>query len=133
MCERAFENDDGIPEIHGRLVDSVRVPSFPTVFPPLTLALELEIAPSESGRPFTLEAILLDEDGHRVLTVTGQRHSAQYERPHPGLWFEAIPMPTDLVIKFAGSYRWDILVNGQLLTSERLIFALADPEPMRRY
>lgn len=132
MCEKAFENEQGVPEIHGRLVDSVSVQSFPTPFPPLVLALELEIAPTESGRPFVLEAILVDEDGRRVLSVKGERRSEAIERPHPGLWFEAIPIPADLVVKYAGTYRWDILVNGQLLTSERLIFRLADPKPLVR-
>lgn len=129
MCEDARESDAG-PGIHGRLISSVGVSRFPCYFPPLSLALEFEVAPSETGRPFDLEAILLDEDGKQVFNARAKRELNAIQKPYPGLWFETFKMPDDMIIEKAGHYRWDILVNGQASTSERLTFHLTEATPV---
>lgn len=124
LCESASVDPDGSPIIHGRLVNAFGVERFPTSFPPLTLALELEIQPSEAGREIVVEAVLLDDDGRQVTRVGTRNLVGEFADRRPGLLFEAWPI-RDVTLHHAGDYRWDVLVHGIVLHSEWLRVRLA--------
>jgi hypothetical protein len=122
LCEFETTLHNGNEALIG-LFDSVTVNKFPCPIPPLVVAAELEYEPSEAGRTAAVEVVLLDQDGRRLVTASTDVPLAQTLSAMPGRVWVRVRFGFGEPVEIArpGIYRFDVLVNGNHMASERLI------------
>ncbi|MBI5706575.1 MAG: hypothetical protein HZC36_06260 [Armatimonadetes bacterium] len=123
LCKLVLDlgtNGDGLPVIWG-LVNRMGRAEYPSPFPRTKLAIEVETDIDDAGREGTLTAQLIDEDGRVLWKQDGLFKAAPMGvdgfRPLLAFDFEGYP-----VIPAKGTYRFDVLFEGEVLGSERVVF-----------
>jgi hypothetical protein len=98
---------------------------YPSPLPPMVFGTEIAYEPSESGRTAKVEVVVIDEDGHRVLTITRDVELYPTGDGSEGRAWISHTFGTDEppVIPGPGEYRFDVLVDGHLVAYDRLVFA----------
>lgn len=112
---------------HGKtlvgLFDHITASGYPCPSPPLTVSLEIECEVAEAGRPMQIELVFIDEDGATLVNVGTTGNCPQPLGGWPGRMQLNIPFEGAMMtIPKAGTYRFDVLVNGVHLGFERLLF-----------
>lgn len=93
----------------------------------LALVATIEVEVTETGKPHSLEVVLMDMDGHRIIPEIRDRFEPRIS-PHPA--FHNIIL--DLFIKFpkSGDYAFYVNVDGHELGS--LIFSVTFTQMAKR-
>lgn len=86
--------------------------SFPYVLPQMQLVMSFEASIAEAGRVKKVEIQLIDEDGKKLFTLSGEMAIGQVKS---GELFHAnhIVLFNNVKFKSPGNYRFDIFIDGQ--------------------
>lgn len=128
LADSAVANpQDGKLYILGGGISAIGVQRFPAQHPALSLALGVEFAPSECGRPHTLEVTFLDPDGTPLLPKLTQQFVPQknaVDGTLPTGW-QAVINFQQLPFQKPGDNAFSIVIDGQEVVSLPLrIFAM---------
>lgn len=123
LCKLVLDigsNADGLPILWG-LVNRMGRAEYPSPFPRSKLAVEIETDFDDAGKEGALAVLFIDEDGRPLWRSDGQFRvppgpGAGF-RPLISFDFEGIP-----TVPGPGTYRFDVLFEGEVLGSERVVF-----------
>lgn len=97
--------------------DDIRTPTMPIDHPPFFVCVQLEFEKNETGREHEMTIIMIDEDGKQNFRMDGR-----YNLPNePGILRPRLFLMIQIAgvrIEAAGTYRLDVLVNGQIIGTE---------------
>lgn len=105
--------------ILGGGISMIGVQRFPAQQPALSLALGIEFAPSECGRPHTLEVHLLDADGKPLVPALTQQFVPQKNPADPTLpnGWQAVINYQQLQFPKPGDNAFSIVIDAQEVAS----------------
>ncbi|MDQ2985333.1 MAG: hypothetical protein M3R13_01265 [Armatimonadota bacterium] len=125
FCDYACHVDGGKATLIG-MFDTIGGNAFPLVHPTFFICVELEFQPLEGGRPVEIKLVLIDEDGKELFGVQGA-FDAPRGNARPATLMQAFRID-NMSFPKAGSYRLDILGDGQPL-GEALLYLAQGPPP----
>lgn len=125
FCDYACHVDGGKATLIG-MFDTIGGSAFPLVHPTFFICVELEFQPVEGGRPVEIKLVLIDEDGKELFGVQGA-FDAPRGNARPATLMQAFRLD-NMTFPKAGSYRLDILGNGEPL-GESLLYLAQGPSP----
>ena len=103
----------------GGAFDTIWANETPVTLPRITLAMRFLLTPAEASRPHTLEIMVLDEDGKKIVNLSSNFSVDRPAALMPGLK-QAIPIALNFFnarFEKIGAYGIEILVNGTSLKS----------------
>lgn len=123
LCKLVLDlgtNADGLPVLWG-LVNRMGRAEYPSPFPRTKLALEIETDIDDAGKEGALTVQFIDQDGRPLWRSDGRFHvppgPSEGFRPLISFDFDGEP-----VVPVPGTYRFDVLFEGEVLGSERVVF-----------
>lgn len=128
VCDYASVSRDGKLSVIG-IFDRLFTSALPTSHPLMYLAFELEMRPSEVGRPLKLGIVLVDADGGKTFETTADVTfgvtvpSGEVVRIPQMLAFGGLP-----ILKL-GKYAFDIFINGDHKGSASFEVSSVDANP----
>ena len=128
FCEYACQLLNGRHSMIG-IFDNIRAPGFPIDHPPFFICVEVEFDPGETDTTRAFAFALIDEDGKDVLRFEGP--PAQVPKD-PSFGPQKIHMTVGIGgarFEKAGTYRLDILCDGESVGEERLPVIKVDLPP----
>lgn len=120
LADSALANpQDGKLYVLGGGLSWIGAPSFPAVHPAIALALNFEFAPSECGRPHTLEVRLLNPDGREIVPAFTQQMTPQKNPTDPTLPSGCVTVCSYIQLKFEepGDNAFSVVLDGQEVAS----------------
>ncbi|HVL33951.1 MAG TPA: hypothetical protein VM600_10275 [Actinomycetota bacterium] len=93
-------------------IDSIGVPTFPVVYPQISLVLRLLVHPAEADRAHTLEIRLMDADGGELANIKGS-FSGTHAQPGREMGVPLVVNMVNIQFQAAGDYSLEVLINNQ--------------------
>ncbi|HEV2012367.1 MAG TPA: hypothetical protein VGR77_00560 [Candidatus Dormibacteraeota bacterium] len=120
LADSAIANpQDGKLYVLGGGISWIGAPSFPAVHPAIALALNFLFAPSECGRPHTVEVRLLDPDGREIVPAFTQQFVPPKNPTDPTLPSGWVNVCSYIQLRFEkpGDNAFSIMLDGQEVAS----------------
>lgn len=118
-CEYASRLDNGSPALMG-VFRGIQAPGFPAHLDPFFLAIEIEVDSPMAGRSYFLELRLIDEDGNSYLERDLEVEFRRRPDLGPSYCYFCERVHVGREIKKGGPFRFDLLLDGEILSSARL-------------
>ena len=85
---------------------------FPTTHPQLYVVIQVRVKPTEQGRPFNMELLLMDQDGKRIFSASGQGNVPKLDPVGDG---ESVTLMALAGLTFdkPGDYAFCLTINGE--------------------
>ncbi|GIV01532.1 MAG: hypothetical protein KatS3mg015_0362 [Fimbriimonadales bacterium] len=129
FCDYACTVDGGKNALIG-LFDTIGGEQYPLTHPTLFICVEFEFDMFEANQPAEIKLVLIDEDGKELVGVQGNFEVPPPQDGRPATMFHAFRFD-GLQFPKPGSYRLDILHNGEPVGEARLY--LVQGPPPRHY
>jgi hypothetical protein len=120
LCEYVVRLENGSPSLIG-IFHGSGADSYPRSLPPGFLAFELEAEPDETERPWDFRIVFMDYDGRTLMEYEAQALFHRSEDLLPSRFWHALPLQGPPFIEKPGVYRFDMLVEGEVIASTRLV------------
>ena len=127
VCEYAFQNQNGRHSMVG-LFENIVLPQVGVDHPPFFVCLQLEFDPDEQDQPLDLEVVMIDPDGKRMLDFNAEGMIPRDSAGGITRLFLQFYVPK-VRFEVLGDYRFDILVGGKPIGSERVPVLVANQQP----
>jgi hypothetical protein len=127
VCEYAFQNQNGRHSMIG-LFENIVLPQPGVEHPPFFVCLQLEFDPDEQDKPLNLEVVMIDPDGKRMLDFTAEGRVPRDTAGGITRLFMQFYVPK-VRFEVLGDYRFDVMMDGKSIGSERLPVLVAAQMP----
>ena len=125
----AAEVVNGKLYVMGGAIDTIWAPAVPVTHHHLAFVLRLFFSPAEVGRTHRVEIHIVDEDGKRIASISGDLSVG--EQPHVPLgWakgFLTVLSFANLAFEKFGDYSFEVLVNSFSVKGVKLRIAHRPP------
>lgn len=112
LCDYANLTQEGKLNILG-VFDEINPPTLPVTLPLFFLVVSYTASPAESGSQKLLRAILLDAEGHQVLSVEQSVTVPVAQRAGSRINIQQVAGLAGVTFSRAGDYAASVLVNGE--------------------
>lgn len=119
LCEFAGQMNNGSPVLVG-VFRGLSVPSFPASVSPFYIAFEVEADPLEAGRDAVFEVRMIDEDGAAYFSRDVEFSIVRRPDMSPSYAYFAGLVHVERPLERAGTYRFDLVYEGDVLGQARL-------------
>ncbi len=130
ICDEAIEREDGKLDLVG-VFNELGAPGFPALQQRMTVVFVMTWAADEAGHQ-PLRADLVDDDGHRVLTIQGHTDVAIRGVGSTSARTRLVLPLERIVFPHAGNYHFDLIAGGEVRRACSLFLSStnrSDPDP----
>lgn len=130
FCDYACRMEGGKGCLIG-MFDTIGGMEFPLTHPTFYICVEFEFSPFEAEREAHIKMVLIDEDGKELMGVEGHFPVPRNVDARPTTMFHAFRID-GFTFQKPGTYRLDVLYNGEPVSEARL-YLVQGPPPSQRY